>query len=172
MSSSSYSIENEGITDYYHPRKSGTFFFPDSASGAMFGEIHPDIIKKLDIDQPVFAFELSLFSLPHEFADKKKIFSNKYFQKVERDFAFIVDKNVKAGDIVRIAAEVDEELIDKVYIFDVYEGEGIPEGKKSIAISVTLQPSKKTLTDLEIDEIGKKIVANVVKSFHAIIREK
>ena len=169
---SSYLIENESASDYYHPRKSGSFLFHNNSPGTMFGEIHPDIIKKLDIDQPVFAFELSLFSLPHEFADKKKIFSNKYFQKVERDFAFIVDKNVKAGDIVRIAAEVDEELIDKVYIFDVYEGEGIPEDKKSIAISVTLQPSKKTLTDLEIDEIGKKIVANVVKSFHAIIREK
>ena len=172
LSSSSYSIKNEGITDYYHPRKSGTFFFPDSASGAMFGEIHPDIIKKLDIDQPVFAFELSLFSLPHEVVDKKKIFKNKYFQKVERDFAFIVDKNIEAGDIASIAAEVDEELIDKVYIFDVYEGEGIPEGKKSLAISVTLQPTKKTLTDLEIEEIGKKIVENIVKSFRATIREK
>ena len=169
---SSYKIDSSAKISYYHPGKSGTFLFRNSPSGATFGEIHPDIIKRLDIDQPVFAFELSLLSLPHEVINKKKNFENKYFQKVERDFAFIVDKNIEAKDILRVAAEVDQELIDNVYIFDVYEGEGIPEDKKSIAISVTIQPMKKTLTDLEIDTIGKKIVENVVKSFHAVIREK
>ena len=76
------------------------------------------------------------------------------FQPVSRDFAFIVDRSVKAGDIVRAAQGVDKKLITDVTVFDVYEGKGIDDGKKSIAIAVTIQPREKTLTDQEIDAVA------------------
>jgi len=92
------------------------------------------------------------------------------FQPVSRDFAFIVDRAVKAGDIVRAAQAADKKLITGVTVFDVYEGKGIDDGKKSIAIEVTIQPREKTLTDQEIDAVGAKIVAEVSKKTGGALR--
>jgi phenylalanyl-tRNA synthetase beta chain len=92
------------------------------------------------------------------------------FQPVSRDFAFIVDRSVKAGDIVRSAQSVDKKLITSVAVFDVYEGKGIDDGKKSIAIAVTMQPREKTLTDQEIDAVAAKIVAEVTKKTGGSLR--
>jgi phenylalanyl-tRNA synthetase beta chain len=92
------------------------------------------------------------------------------FQPVSRDFAFIVDRAVKAGDMVRAAQGVDKKLITEVTVFDVYEGKGIDDGKKSIAIAVTLQPREKTMTDEEIDAVGAKIVAEVTKKTGGTLR--
>jgi phenylalanyl-tRNA synthetase beta chain len=92
------------------------------------------------------------------------------FQPVERDFAFVVDAAVKAADIVRAAQNVDRKLIAAVSVFDVYEGKGIEAGKKSIAIAVTIQPRDKTMTDAEIDALGQKIVAEVVKKTGGALR--
>jgi phenylalanyl-tRNA synthetase beta chain len=92
------------------------------------------------------------------------------FQPVSRDFAFIVDRKVAAGDIVRAAQAVDKKLITNVTVFDVYEGKGIDDGKKSIAIAVTLQPREKTLTDQEIDAVAAKIVADVTKKTNGVLR--
>ena len=78
------------------------------------------------------------------------------FQPVERDFAFVVDRAVKAADIVRAAQTVDRKLITGVSVFDVYEGKGIEPGKKSIAIAVTLQPREKTMTDQEIEALSRQ----------------
>jgi phenylalanyl-tRNA synthetase beta chain len=92
------------------------------------------------------------------------------FQPVSRDFAFIVDRTIKAGDIVRAAQGVDKKLITGVSVFDVYEGKGIDDGKKSIAIAVTLQPRDKTMTDQEIEAMAGKIVAEVVKRTGGTLR--
>jgi phenylalanyl-tRNA synthetase beta chain len=92
------------------------------------------------------------------------------FQPVSRDFAFIVERAVKAGDIVRAAQGVDKKLIAEVAVFDVYEGKGIDETKKSIAIAVTIQPREKTLTDQEIDAVAAKIVAEVTKKTGGVLR--
>jgi phenylalanyl-tRNA synthetase beta chain len=92
------------------------------------------------------------------------------FQPVSRDFAFVVDRTVKAGDIVRAAQNVDRKLIAGIAVFDVYEGQGIEAGKKSIAIAVTIQPREKTMTDTEIDAVGAKIVAEVSKRTGAVLR--
>ena len=83
------------------------------------------------------------------------------FQPVERDFAFVVDRTVKAAEILRATQSVDRKLITSVTVFDTYEGEGIEPGKKSIAIAVTIQPRDRTMTDQEIDAIAAKIVAEV-----------
>jgi phenylalanyl-tRNA synthetase beta chain len=92
------------------------------------------------------------------------------FQPVSRDFAFIVDRSVKAGDIVRAAQSADKKLISDVTVFDVYEGKGIDGDKKSIAIAVTLQPREKTLTDQEIEAVAAKIVAEVTKKTGGVLR--
>ncbi len=89
---------------------------------------------------------------------------------MERDFAFVVERNVKAADIVRAAQSVDRKLITGVSVFDVYEGKGIEPGKKSIAIAVTLQPRDKTMTDAEIEALAQKIVAEVGKRTGGVLR--
>jgi phenylalanyl-tRNA synthetase beta chain len=89
---------------------------------------------------------------------------------VSRDFAFIVDKSVKAGDLMRTAQNVDKKLIAGVTVFDVYEGKGIEPGKKSIAIAVTIQPREKTMTDQEIDALAGRIVAEVTKRTGGVLR--
>jgi phenylalanyl-tRNA synthetase beta chain len=89
---------------------------------------------------------------------------------VSRDFAFLVDRNVKAGDIVRAAQGADKKLITDVALFDVYEGKGIDEGKKSVAIAVTIQPREKTMTDQEIDAIAANVVAEVTKKTGGTLR--
>jgi phenylalanyl-tRNA synthetase beta chain len=92
------------------------------------------------------------------------------FQPVERDFAFVVDRAVPAADILRAAQGADRKLLADVTLFDVYEGEGIEPGKKSIAIAVTLQPREKTMTDQEIEAIAAKIVAEVGKRTGGVLR--
>jgi len=89
---------------------------------------------------------------------------------VSRDFAFIVDRNVKAGDIVRAAQGIDKKLIADVTVFDVYEGKGIDDNKKSIAIAVTMQPRERTMTDQEIDAVAARIVAEVTKKTGGVLR--
>jgi phenylalanyl-tRNA synthetase beta chain len=86
------------------------------------------------------------------------------FQAVERDFAFLVDAKVPAADVVKAAASVDRVLVESVTVFDVYEGQGIEPGKKSLAIAVRLQPRDRTLTEAEIEAVAAKIVAAVTKA--------
>jgi phenylalanyl-tRNA synthetase beta chain len=127
----------------------------------------------LRADGPLIAFEVILDRIPET---KKKpnrakpVLELSAFQPVSRDFAFIVDRGVRAGDIVRAALGADRKLITDVSVFDVYEGKGIDEGKKSIAVAVTIQPREKTLTDQEIDAVGAKIVAEVTKKTGGTLR--
>ena len=167
----SYVLNNDA-PNYYHTGKSGSINFLNKSKGGFFGEIHPDIIKQFQINSPVYAFELNLNTLPHEFIENKKGFNSKNFQKVERDFAFILDKKIQSQVIIDLINKEESKLICEVNIFDVYEGEGIPEGKKSIAVSIVLQPEDKTLKDAEIEIICKNIISNVVENTGAILREK
>ena len=102
--------------------------------------------------------------------DRKSSFQYSDYQKSERDFAFIVDKKIKVQDLVNIISSVNKNLIKSVNVFDVYEGENIPENQKSIAISVTIQSSEKTLNDNDLDKINKLIIETVEKKTGAKIR--
>src|SRR5207237_9945465 len=126
-----------------------------------FGELHPRTLEALRADGPLIAFEVILNRVPakQKSTRTKPVLELSAFQPVSRDFAFIVDRAVKAGDIVRAAQGVDKKLITDVSVFDLYEGKGIADGKKSIAIAVTMQPRDKTMTDEEIDAVGAKITA-------------
>jgi phenylalanyl-tRNA synthetase beta chain len=158
---------------WFHPGRSATLQFgPKNVAGA-FGEIHPKVLKALDLKGPLVAFELNLNALPPPKAKPTKmkpklVLSD--FQPVTRDFAFVVGRQVQAGDIVKAAQAAERQLIVGVDVFDVYEGTGIDPDKKSVAIAVTLQPTEKTLTDTEIEAVSAKIVGEVAKKTGAVLR--
>jgi len=136
--------------------------------------VHPALIKNLDFkDINIFGFEIFLKNIPEpikKLRQSKKNFQASDFQKSERDFAFVVDNIFKIGVLEKIITEVNEKIIQKVITFDVYEGENIPNGKKSVAVNVTLQAFDKTLTESDLDQISKDIIKAVSDKTGATIR--
>jgi phenylalanyl-tRNA synthetase beta chain len=162
-----------GGANWLHPGRSGTIQIGPQNVLGYFGELHPRALEALGADGPLIAFEVILDRIPaakQRPTRAKPMLELSPFQPVSRDFAFIVDRSVKAGDIVRAAQGADRKLITDVTVFDVYEGKGIDAGKKSIAIAVTLQPREKTLTDQEIEAVAAKIVAEVAKKTGGVLR--
>jgi phenylalanyl-tRNA synthetase beta chain len=162
-----------GGASWLHPGRSGTIQIGPQNVLGYFGELHPRALEMLRADGPLMAFEVILDRIPEakrKPTRAKAALELSPFQPVSRDFAFIVDRTVKAGDIVRAAQGADRKLITDVSVFDVYEGKGIEDGKKSIAIAVTIQPREKTLTDQEIDAVAAKIVAEVTKKTGGTLR--
>ena len=162
-----------GGASWLHPGRSGTIQIGPQNILGYFGELHPRVLEALKADGPLVGFEIILDRIPDAKAKPtraKPLLELSAFQPVSRDFAFIVDRKVAAGDIVRSAQGIDKKLITSVTVFDVYEGKGIDDGKKSIAIAVTLQPREKTLTDQEIDAVAAKIVAEVTKKTGGVLR--
>jgi len=162
--------------NYYHPGKSGSLYLnkDDIDPVAYFGEIHPNIVKKLDIKtEALVSFEIYLDHLKDKkikLKDQKPNFRYSDYQKSERDFAFVVDKNFKAQDLIEIISSIDKELIKSVKIFDVYEGENIPANKKSVALNVTIQSSDKTLNESDLEKINNLIISTVETKSGAKIR--
>ena len=173
--SDKFFIDNE-TPNYYHPGKSGRLFLNNKKDqiAALFGEIHPNILKKIDMKtESLMGFEIFLDNLkiPRKtLNDQKKKYTVSEFQKSERDFAFIVNKHVKAQDLLNAISSVDQKLISNVKVFDVYEGENIPTDQKSIAISVTIQSSEKTLNDSDLENINNLIIKTVENKTGAKIR--
>jgi phenylalanyl-tRNA synthetase beta chain len=158
---------------WFHPGRSGTIQIGPQNILGHFGELHPRTLAALGADGPISAFEVILDKIPEPKAKAtraKPVLELSPFQPVSRDFAFIVDRAVKAADLVRAAQSVDKKLVADVTVFDVYEGKGIDAGKKSIAIAVTLQPRDKTMTDQEIEAMAGKIVAEVTKRTGGTLR--
>jgi phenylalanyl-tRNA synthetase beta chain len=158
---------------WLHPGRSGTIQIGPQNVLGYFGELHPGALEALGAEGPLVALEVLLDRVPEPKAKPtraKPLLELSSFQPVERDFAFIVDRTVKAADIVRAAQGVDRKLITGIVVFDVYEGAGIDSDKKSIAIAVTLQPREKTLTDQEIEAVAAKIVAEVGKRTGGVLR--
>jgi phenylalanyl-tRNA synthetase beta chain len=162
-----------GGPDFLHPGRSATLQFGPKNIVGWFGELHPRVLEALDATVPLAAFEITLDLIPPPKARPTKAkpkLDLPDFQPVERDFAFIVDKSVKAGDLIKAAQGADRNLIVNVGVFDLYAGAGVPEGKKSVALNVTLQPREKTLTDAEIEAVAQKIVAEAGKKTGATLR--
>lgn len=151
---------------WYHPGRSGTLRMGPKMVLAHFGEVHPGILKLMDVKGPVFAFEtfVNAAPVPRKKGKTRAVYAVSDYQSVERDFAFVVDNGVTADSLLRAARGADKALIVDVSVFDVFEGSSIGEGKKSVALSVTLQPITGTLTDKEIDAVADKVVASVKKS--------
>lgn len=158
---------------WYHPGRSGSFKLGPTKVIGYFGEIHPRILAEMDVAGPIVAFEIFPASIPDP---KKKATRAKSplvmsdLQPLRRDFAFVVEAGVAADALIRAAKNADKKLITDVSLFDVFEGGAMGEGKKSLAIEVTLQPTEKTLTDEEIDAVSKAVIAAVVKATGGTLR--
>ncbi len=161
---------------YYHPGKSGSVYLDKDniEPVAYFGDLHPNILKKLDIKtEALVILEIYLDNLKYnklKLKDQKSNFEYSDYQKSERDFAFVVDKNIKAQDLIEIITSIDKKLIRSVKVFDVYEGENIPLDKKSIALNVTIQSSEKTLDENDLEKINNLIISTVENNSGAKIR--
>ena len=163
----------QGGPSWYHPGRSGTIKMGPKVVLGHFGEFHPNTLSALDVSGALAGFEVYLDVMPEP---KKKATRTKAalelspFQMVKRDFAFVVEKAVDAGSIIKAATSADRKLITGVNVFDVFEGASLGEGKKSIAIEVLIQPTDKTLTDEDFDALTKKIVGNVEKTTGGVLR--
>ena len=157
---------------YYHPGRSGVIRLGKNVL-AYFGELHPAVLKALDIKSNVVAFEVFLdnIPLPRDAKSKaKKKLELSQLQAVDKDLAFVVARNVSSISIVAAAKNADRNNITDVRVFDVYEGDNLPEDKKSVAISVTFQPKEKTYTDAELEALMNKVILEVGKKTGATLR--
>lgn len=157
---------------WHHPGRGGVLRLGAKAL-AWFGEIHPSTLRALDVDGPVLAFEIDLDALPVPRAKGGRArppIQLSELMPLSRDYAFVVDESLAAGDLVRAAWGVDKALIADVLVFDVYRGPGLAPGKKSLAIEVVLQPREKTLTETDLDTFSARLVAAVVKATGGALR--
>ena len=173
--SDKFFIDSE-TPNYFHPGKSGRLFLNRGKDlvAAYFGEIHPNILKNIDLKtETLVGFEIFIdnLKLPKKtLNDQKTKFVVSDYQKSERDFAFIVNKNISSQDLINAISNVGQNLISNIKVFDVYEGSNIPENQKSIAISVTIQSFEKTLNDNDLEKINKLIIQTVEDKTGAKIR--
>lgn len=155
---------------YYHPGQSGALMQGPKNMLARFGTLHPAVAEKLDLPAGTVAFEIFLDAIPEPKRRKKSAPVLPAFQPLRRDFAFLVDDSVGAEAVLRAAKGAERNLVTGAMLFDRYQGKGVPDGKISLAIAVTLQPTEKSLTDAEIEAVCAKIIADVGKKTGATLR--
>ncbi len=155
---------------FYHPGRSTTVRQGPKTVLGSFGELHPSVLAALDLAGPVVAFHLDLDAVGEPNRRRKAAPDLPQFQPIRRDFAFLVDGAVTADAVLRAARGADRALISTVSLFDVYQGDRLPEGKRSLAIEVVFQPRDRTLTDAEIEAASGKVVAAVSKATGATLR--
>jgi phenylalanyl-tRNA synthetase beta chain len=149
---------------WFHPGRAGLLRLGPTVLGA-FGELHPAVIEAFDARAPIAGFEVFLDAVPEpRAAHAKPAPQLSVFQPIERDFAFVVDRDLPAETLLRAARGVDRKLVAEIRLFDVYEGAGLPPGKKSLAITIRLQPVDHTLTDAEIEGFSQRLVAQIEKA--------
>ena len=165
-------VSTDGAPSWYHPGRSAALQLGPKNVLGYFGELHPKVLKALGVKGGVVAFELFVENvpMPKKKGTARSALNASSFQSVERDFAFLLDQDVKAEAIIKAARSADRNLIVDVTIFDLYAGKGIEDGKKSLAFSITLQPTKATLTEEEIDTVSKNVVAAVEKATGGSLR--
>ena len=159
--------------EWYHPGRSGVLCLGPKNKLAYFGEIHPGLLKRMGIKGQIIGFEIFVDALPKPKAKpsaRKPHLNLPQLHTVDRDFAFVVNDDVAASAVINAAIGADKKLITNVSVFDVFSGENLGEAKKSIAISVTMQPIEQTFTDAEIDAVAEKVIANVSKSTGGSLR--
>ena len=150
------------VPTWFHPGRSGALTLGKTVI-AHFGELHPALLKSLEIDFPVMAFEVMLDALPPVKTTKRKAIATSDYQAVTRDFAFVLDEKTPAADLISAIQKAEKNLLQNVALFDVYAGKGVEPGKKSLAITVTLQAADRTLAQAEIDAVVQAIIAAAAK---------
>ena len=157
---------------HWHPGQAACLKLGPKVTVGHFGAIHPGVLKAMGVDGPMFGFELNLNALPQmkvRPTKTKPVLQRADLTPIRRDLAFLVDEAVPAGDLVKYAVGTDKQLIVSADVFDVYQGAGVPEGRKSIAFEVTIQPREK-LTDEDIQGLMDRIVASVAKGAGGVLR--
>lgn len=157
---------------YYHPGRSATLRLGPTVIG-WFGELHPTALEAINVKGPAAGFEVFLDRVPlsKKTGPAKSLLQPSSFQPISRDFAFIVDAGVNTDTIIKAATDAEKNLVNRIDVFDVYAGKGIEPGKKSIAITVILQPKEKTLTDADIEGVSDRIVKAVATKTGASLRK-
>ena len=163
----------DGAPAWYHPGRSGALGLGPGKMLAWFGEISPLVLKDMDVEGPAVGFEVRLDAVPPAKARRSR--SRPPLQvsdlpAVERDFAFVVDAGLPAQELLRAVRGAERALIAEATVFDVYQGEGIEAGKKSVAVTVRLEPAERTLTEPEIEAVAERIVAQAAKATGAKLR--
>ena len=167
---------DRGVPDWLHPGRGANFRLGPKNLIATFGEVHPKVAAAFDLSGPAVAFVVHLEAIPFPKAKSRAraALERTNLQAVERDFAFVVDARTESDAIRKAVRLAEKALIDGITVFDVFDGEAaasqLGEGRKSIAVSVRLQPKDKTFTDEQIEAIGAKIVASVEKATGATLR--
>ncbi len=153
--------------DWWHPGRSARLQLGPKNVMVEFGALHPRVLKALDADAPMLAFEIVLDAVPEPRGAKSKArgpanLAN--LMPLTRDFAFVVEDGKAVGDLVRAVTGADKALIGGVSVFDVYRGAGVPDGHKSVALEVSIQPLGATLTEADIEALSGRVVAAAVKT--------
>ncbi|MEP3279584.1 MAG: phenylalanine--tRNA ligase subunit beta [Stappiaceae bacterium] len=151
---------------WFHPGRSGTLKLGPKNTLAVFGELHPKVLRDLQVKSAIAVFEVFLDAIPEprrKGSRTRGVLNIADLMSVRRDFAFLLDRSMDVDKLVKAAKGADKSVIDSVTVFDIYEGAGVAEDKKSVAIDVVIQPRTKTLTDEEIDAISVKVIAAVEK---------
>ncbi|SCM69005.1 phenylalanine--tRNA ligase subunit beta [Donghicola eburneus] len=158
--------------EWFHPGRSGRICLGPKKTLAVFGELHPKVLDAMDVKGPAVAFTIwpAEIPLPRKAATTRAALKVSDLQAVERDFAFVVDANVEALTLVNAAAGADKALIEEVRVFDEFIGGSLGEGKKSLAITVRIQPTETTLKEKDLEAISTKIVEKVQKATGATLR--
>jgi phenylalanyl-tRNA synthetase beta chain len=170
---SSLQIAQGQAAGWWHPGRSARLQLGPKTIIAELGQLHPGVLKALDVEGPVYGFEVWIEAIPEQRrkgAKTRPAFEASSLMPLTRDFAFLVDAARPAGELVRAAQSADKALIADAGVFDVYAGKGVPDGQKSVALAVQIQPREKTLTDAEIEALSAKVVAAVEKACGAKLR--
>jgi phenylalanyl-tRNA synthetase beta chain len=158
--------------DWWHPGRHGKICLGPKKVLGIYGELHPRVLAAMDVKGPAMAFTLwpGEVPLPRKSGATRAALQISDLQAVERDFAFVVDADVEALTLVNAAKGADKALIEEVRVFDEFIGGSLGEGKKSLAITVRLQPSDKTLKDADIEAVGAKVIEKVTKATGGVLR--
>jgi len=169
----SLQVVQGGANPWWHPGRAARVQLGPRAVIAEFGQLHPAVLRAMDLDETLYAFELKVELLPEPKKKAAKARSALHLSPLmplRRDFAFVVDRDLPAADLVRAAQSADKVLIAGARVFDVYEGKGVPDQKRSIALEVLVQPQEKTLTEAEIEALSSRVVAAVLKATGGVLR--
>jgi phenylalanyl-tRNA synthetase beta chain len=169
----SLQIVQDGAPPWWRPGRYARLQLGAKTILATFGEIHPRVLAQLDVEGPVLAFEAWLEAIPEgrrKAAKTKPAVQLSPFMPLTRDFAFVVARETPAGEVVRAVMSADRALIAGARVFDVYEGKGVAEGMKSVAVEVTIQPKERTLADADIEALSAKVIAAAAKAAGASLR--
>lgn len=158
LDASKVSLNTKDLPAYYHTGRAASLWLGPKNLLGYVGELHPNVAKAYDVQGRLVAGELFLDRIPHAKPAKRKALTVSDFQAVMRDFAFVVDAAMPATDLLKVARGAEKQLLRDVTLFDVYQGKGVEDGKKSIGIRITVQADDRTLTDAEIDVVAQAVI--------------